>query len=158
MSGKSHGQRNLAGYSHKESDMTEQLTQQQQNTTDDILILKLFIVELKCKFNQMLFADVGNLCMPCGWPFTARQHFQGPWPQCSPSSTAPLNMKIKCSDFLFLPCQSPLLLLLLSCFSCVQLCATPQTAAHQAPPSLGFSRQEYWSGLPFPSPMHESEK
>ena len=31
-------------------------------------------------------------------------------------------------------------------------------AAHQAPPSLGFSRQEPWSGLPFPSPMHESEK
>ena len=28
-------------------------------------------------------------------------------------------------------------------FSCVQLCATPETAAHQAPPSLGFSRQEY---------------
>ena len=50
-----------------------------------------------------------------------------------------------------------LLLLLLSRFSCVQLCVTPQTAAHQAPPSLGFSRQEHWSGLPFPSPMHESE-
>ena len=31
-------------------------------------------------------------------------------------------------------------------------------AAHQAPPSLGFSRQEHWSGLPFPSPVHESEK
>ena len=31
-------------------------------------------------------------------------------------------------------------------------------AAHQAPPSLGFSRQEHWSGLPFPSPMQESEK
>ena len=31
-------------------------------------------------------------------------------------------------------------------------------AAHQVPPSLGFSRQEHWSGLPFPSPMHESEK
>ena len=30
-------------------------------------------------------------------------------------------------------------------------------AAHQAPLSLGFSRQEHWSGLPFPSPMHESE-
>ena len=44
------------------------------------------------------------------------------------------------------------------CFSCVQLCATPETAAHQAPPSLGFSRQKHWSGLPFPSPMHESEK
>ena len=45
---------------------------------------------------------------------------------------------------------SILLLLLLSCFSCVRLCATPQTAAHLALPSLGFSRQEYWSGLPFP--------
>ena len=31
-------------------------------------------------------------------------------------------------------------------------------AAHQAPSSLGFSRQEHWSGLPFPSPMHDSEK
>ena len=51
-----------------------------------------------------------------------------------------------------------LLLLLLSCVSHVRLCATPETAAHQAPPSLGFSRQEHWSGLPFPSPMHESEK
>ena len=34
----------------------------------------------------------------------------------------------------------------------VHLCATPWTVAHQAPPSMGFSRQEYWSGLPFPSP------
>ena len=41
-----------------------------------------------------------------------------------------------------------MLLLLLSHFSRVRLCATP---------SLGFSRQEHWSGLPFPSPMHESE-
>ena len=49
-------------------------------------------------------------------------------------------------------------LLLLSHFSRVQLFVTPWTATHQAPPSLGFSRQEYWSGLPFPFPMHESEK
>ena len=47
-----------------------------------------------------------------------------------------------------------LLLLLLSCFSCVRFCVIPQTAAHQAPLSLGFSRQEYWGGLPFLSPMH----
>ena len=51
-----------------------------------------------------------------------------------------------------------LLLLLLSRFSHVRFCATPETAAHQAPQSPGFSRQEHWSGLPFPSPMHESEK
>ena len=51
-----------------------------------------------------------------------------------------------------------LLLLLLSRFNHVWLCVTQWTAAHQPPPSLGFSRQEHWSGLPFPSPMHESEK
>ena len=36
--------------------------------------------------------------------------------------------------------------------SCVRLLATPWTAAQQAPPSMGFSRQEYWSGVPLPSP------
>ena len=35
---------------------------------------------------------------------------------------------------------------------CVQLFATLWTVAYQAPPSMGFSRQKYWSGLPFPSP------
>ena len=50
------------------------------------------------------------------------------------------------------------LLLLLSLFSRVRLCATPEMAAHQAPPSLGFSRQEYWDELSFPSPVHENEK
>ena len=45
-------------------------------------------------------------------------------------------------------------LLLLSHFSRVRLCATPWTAAHQAPTFLGFSRQEDWSGLPLPSPEH----
>ena len=48
--------------------------------------------------------------------------------------------------------QSGLLLLLLSHFSRVRLLATPWTAAYQAPPSMGFSRQEYWSGAPLPSP------
>ena len=41
----------------------------------------------------------------------------------------------------------------------LQLCPTLcEPAAHQAPPSLGFFRQEYWSGLLFPSPVRESEK
>ena len=39
----------------------------------------------------------------------------------------------------------------------VRLCAIPEKVAHQAPLSLGFSRQEHWSGLPFPSPMRKSE-
>ena len=45
-----------------------------------------------------------------------------------------------------------ILLLLLSRFSRVGLRVTPQTASRQAPPSLGFSRQEHWSGVPLPSP------
>ena len=44
--------------------------------------------------------------------------------------------------------------LLLSHFSHVQLCTTLWTVAHQDPPSLEFSRQEYWSGVPLPSPKY----
>ena len=40
----------------------------------------------------------------------------------------------------------------------VQLFAAPWTSVYQAPPSMGFPRQEYWSGLPLPSSMHETEK
>ena len=48
--------------------------------------------------------------------------------------------------------KSPLWVLLLSHFSCVRLLETPWTAAFQAPLSMGFSKQEYWSGVPSPSP------
>ena len=41
--------------------------------------------------------------------------------------------------------------------NCVRLFVAPWTVTHQAPLSMGFSRQEYWRGLQFPSPMHESE-
>ena len=41
--------------------------------------------------------------------------------------------------------------------SCLTLC-NPRDSSPPGSPSLGFSRQEHWSGLPFPSPMHESEK
>ena len=40
----------------------------------------------------------------------------------------------------------------MSSLSHVQLFVTPWTVAYKGPPSMGFSRQEYWSGLPFPSP------
>ena len=40
----------------------------------------------------------------------------------------------------------------------VWLLATPWTAVHQAPPSMGFSRQEYWSGMPLPSPVHAQSR
>ena len=42
--------------------------------------------------------------------------------------------------------------------SCVQLFTTSGTVAYQAPPSMGFSRQEYWSGLPLPSPLSDTNR
>ena len=51
-----------------------------------------------------------------------------------------------------LPFPSPTHACVLNCFSHVQLSVTLWTAAHQAPLLTGFSRQEYWSGLLFPSP------
>ena len=58
---------------------------------------------------------------------------------CGPQSAA--TTQLQCSSV-----KAVMLLLLLSRFSRVRLGATPWTAAHQAPPSMGFSRQEYWSG------------
>ena len=59
--------------------------------------------------------------------------------------------------FFFLFCTSSILRACMqSCFSHVRICATLWTAAHQAPPSIGVSRQEYWSGLPFPSPQQST--
>ena len=88
--------------------------------------------------------------------------FATPW---TVARQAPLSMGLSWQEYWSgLPFPPPfdllllLLLLLLSRFSRVRLCVTPETAAHQASPSLGFSRQEHWSGLPFPSPMHESEE
>ena len=69
-----------------------------------------------------------------------------------------ISLKEDFADIQDLLVNNALLLLILSRFSRVQLCATPWTAAYQASPSLGFSRQEHWSGLPFPSPMRESGK
>ena len=68
---------------------------------------------------------------------------------------APLSSAISQSLLKLMSTKSVVsrLLLLLSCFSRVWLGAAPWIAAHQAPLSLGFFRQEYWSGLPFPSPL-----
>ena len=52
--------------------------------------------------------------------------------------------------------REAMLLLLLSRFGRVRLCATPWTAAYQAPPSMGFSRQEYWSRVPLSPPERGS--
>ena len=89
-----------------------------------------------------------------------RKHYKGGRFQNLQNQTWTLKNMLEFRDLWKMPriLTDVQMLLLLSHFSHVQLCATPQTSAHQAPPSLGFSRQEHWSGLPFPSPMHETEK
>ena len=77
---------------------------------------------------------------------------------CWVSKVRPLSVYFILSLYDSIECIILNLLLLLSRFSRVRPCATPETEAHQAPPSLGFSRQEHGSGLPSPSPMPESEK
>ena len=65
---------------------------------------------------------------------------------CSPRMA---TIKLTCSIYWNPPSR---VCTILSCFSWVWLCAIPWTVDPQAPLSVGFSRQEYWSGLPFPSP------
>ena len=102
-----------------------------------------------------------NISMQCSLSclLLARGSRQSRWRFPGRRKGAPVH-SCPCRDSFLLPFTlgQLLLLLLLSRFSRVRLCATPETAAHRAPPSLGLSRQEHWSGLPFPSPMHESEK
>ena len=82
-------------------------------------------------------------------PWTSQNHLQ---------TSCPMLKLLSLLQDSFSPSQWAWPTMLLSHFSHVRLCVTPWTAAYQAPPSLGFSRQEHWSGLPFPAPMHESEK
>ena len=66
-----------------------------------------------------------------------------------PGSSVPGILQARLLEWL--PFPSSMHACMLSRSSCVRLCATSWTAAHQAPLSTGFSRQGYWSGLPFPS-------
>ena len=72
----------------------------------------------------------------------------------------PVSLALKVDSLPAEPLGKPEIITAAAAAKSLQLCLTlcdPMTAAHQAPPSLGFSRQEHWSVLPFPSPMHESE-
>ena len=93
---------------------------------------------------------MGNTCKPMAVLFQCMTKFT--------TNKKKINKIIKKKVKLIIKKINSLMLLLLCRFSRGRLCATPQTAALQAPPSVGFSRQEHCSGLPFPSPMHKSEK
>ena len=84
-------------------------------------------------------------CRLCATPETAARQAPRPWDSPGKNTGVGCRFLLQCIK------------VKVKSLSHVQLLATPWTAAHQAPPSLGFSRLEYWSGLPFPSPMHKSE-
>ena len=86
--------------------------------------------------------------MCIGWSWPSESFYSSP-----EVSDSPLEVESKSWQYglISITCWL-LLLLLLSHFSHARLCATSETAAHQVLLSLGFSRQEYCSGLPFPSP------
>ena len=68
-------------------------------------------------------------------------------------SNQEMIIRLKCGDnTVVITISIVLLQVKVKSLSRVRLSATPWTVAHQAPPSMGFSRQEYWSGLPFSSP------
>ena len=79
---------------------------------------------------------------------SARPHRRQPTRVPSPWDSPGKNTGVGCHFLL----QCMKVKMKVKLLSRVRLCATPWTAAHQAPPSMGFSRQEYWSGLPLPSP------
>ena len=89
-------------------------------------------------------------CPPCFiQPLTANTRPLLLWMSLSPCE----GSDIPCQTHSPYPHLVLLLRAMLSLISRVWLYTTPQMAAHQAPPSLGFSRQGYWSGLLFPSPI-----
>ena len=86
------------------------------------------------------------------WPFPSPCHL--PYPGTEPTSLALLALASRFFTTSTIWEAYICMRMLLRHFSRVRLCVTPETAAHQAPPSLRFSRQEHWSGLPFPSPIY----
>ena len=137
-----------------------------QQTARDFLVFsfKLFLISVD-----------GNIILPCTWHHTSWCHslFTSIVPSYITFTQSGLKKKkknlLKISRFLLILTTNPGNLLNFSKFllllpgtlailssqhssqSCVRLFATPWTVAHQAPLSVEFSRQEYWSGLPFPS-------
>ena len=120
---------------------------------------------LHSKHTEIIKTSLLETCLPTHRSFSWKPHI----PHCSPhflclligpgaSPSGPVPrelwaIKTKTSFHVCMSYHSWLKWSLwVKSLSCVRFSATPWTVAYQAPPSMGFSRQEYWSGLPFPSP------
>ena len=101
---------------------------------------------LLCWWNSPLLMEFSRQEYWSGLPF--------PSPNLGIETGSPVSPALAGRFFTHWATWEAPLYIMLSCFSRVWLCATPWTAAHQAPLFTGFSRQEHWSGLPFPSPLY----
>ena len=111
------------------------------NKCRDFFLSKLVIVELSRLFHKEKLFNMVILVAFWGWFFSFF------FLQLKNKTELNGTLKLSMPHLQWKMCI--ILLLLLSRFSRVRLCVTLQKAAHQAQPSLGFSRQEHWSGLPF---------
>ena len=115
---------------------------------------ELSVVCIFCMWSSQLRCRQSHFALgPLFWDIRCKVSAVVPWASETRQRTKEKEVRlfIQILFFFFGMCWSAHglfvpLLRLLSRFRGVRLCATPQTAAHQAPPSLGFSRQEHWSG------------
>ena len=101
-----------------------------------------------CKTYDVMHAAKSDSVQPHRWQPTRLPH---PWDSPGKNTGVGCHFLLQCMK----------VKMKVKLLSHVRLVATPLTAAYQTPPSMGFSRQEYWSGVPLPSPMwcmntHES--
>ena len=152
-----HGQRSLAGYSpwgNKESDTTERLS----TSTAQHRVCSLTTLISGADENGLctLFASVGPSPHATLFPGGMNTHL--PLSPASQNLGPPIWVAPLCLNQSQVQTCTQIVVIVFQSLSRILLFATPWTAAYQAPPSLGFSRQEHWSGLPFPSPVRESGK
>ena len=117
-----------------------------QNFPQFVVVNKADVfLELPCFFCDA--KDVGSLILGSFRVLLLRFFLNPAWTSGSSRFMYCWSLAWTILSITLLVCESKVKLL-----SCVPLFVTPQTVAYQAPPSMGFSRQEYWSGLPFPYP------
>ena len=114
--------------------------------TSDVILVLFFLSLIDIPLNLVTVAAAAKSFQ--SWPDSTRAHRRQPTRLPRPWDSPGNNTGVGC-HFLF-QCVK------VKSLSRVRLLVIPWTAAHQAPPSMGFSRQEYWSGLSLPSPKNNN--
>ena len=126
-------------------------------------LLKLMCIELVMPSNHLIFCPRGSKSLLQHHAAAAAKSLQlcptlcDPIDSSPPGSPVPGILQVRTLEWVAISFSNAWKWKVkVKSLSRVQLLATPWTAAYQAPPSMGFSRQEYWSGMPLPSPSPAS--